>query len=108
MKKLISVFSFILVLNVISMSNAMAQKSRYAPETGHYQLVSNKHQKNIVLVQFYNDNNEMMHEESLDRKLNINKTKVRKQLYFALKEANDLYVANKKVQMLQGLMAKRH
>ncbi len=25
----------------------------------------------------YNDNNELMHDESLDKKLNINKTKVR-------------------------------
>ena len=103
----------IITLLVISFYLALstplsAQKqNKYVPEKGHWQLVSNIHDKKTVTVQFYTNDGIKIYEETLTNvKMNVSRKKVRKQLYYALKEAYGEWIQNALVSS-NNLIAKR-
>ena len=84
------------------------QKTKYIPEKGHWQLVSNIKDPRTVTVQFYNEEGVMIYEETLYKvKMNPDRKKVRRHLYYALQEAYTEWVAKSKVQS-NNLVAKRN
>ena len=74
------------------------KKQNYVPEKGYWQLVSNIHEKKAVTVRFYTDENTMIYEEKIsNKKLNPNRQRVRRQLYYALQEAYNQWASNRMI-----------
>ena len=85
-----------------------AQKKDYIPEKGYWVLVSNTHQKKIVTVQFYSDDHKLMYQETLQNAgLNVERKKVRRQLYSALKETYQIWAATNTVPSAKDIIARR-
>jgi hypothetical protein len=100
--------AFIVSLFIFLNTACSAQKkSSYIPEKGYWVLVSNKHDKKNVTVQFYTNDNTMIYEETLhNTRLNANRKKLRMQLCAALTEAYDQWAAHVQVRS-NDLIAKR-
>ncbi|MDN3549850.1 hypothetical protein [Mucilaginibacter aquaedulcis] len=73
----------------ISASAVHAQnKANELPETGFYVLVNNKDSMRVTIVQFYNDEKQLIYEEKVQgRKLKLNNKKVRESLNSCLNKA---------------------
>lgn len=75
---------------------------------GHWQLVSNIHQKKVVTVQFYTDDNTLMYQETLSNvRLNIERKKVQRKLNDALKESYQIWATTHAEPQAKDLIAKR-
>lgn len=108
MKKNIPATIILLVALTFSGLNSFAQKTTSnEPVKGYWMLVSNVHQKNLVTVQFYTDDNTLMYHETLNKKLNIERSRVRSKLNDALKESYQNWVANHVAPVEKDLIAKR-
>src|SRR5881275_2610294 len=103
-----TITTIILATFIFCASQGFAQKKQnYIPERGHWQLVSNIHDKKTVTVQFYEDGGAMIYEETLkNTKMNADRKKIRRQLYFALKDAYQQWTLNRQVTSTD-LIAKR-
>lgn len=101
-------FFGLLALTLLCSFQMLAQKKQnYIPEKGHWQLVSNIHDKKTVTVQFYEEGGTMIYEETLKHaRMNPSRTKVRRQLYFALQDAYKQWSLNRQV-TATDLIAKR-
>jgi hypothetical protein len=107
MKK--NIIALLVALFYLTFSSPLsAQKQKYVPEKGHWQLVSNIHDKKTVTVQFYTDQGIKMYEETVSNtRMNVARKKVRRQLYYALKEAYSEWTKNALVSSTH-LIAKRN
>jgi hypothetical protein len=107
MKK--NIIALLVTLFYLTYSSSLsAQKQKYVPEKGHWQLVSNIRDKKTVTVQFYTNEGIKMYEETLNNvRMNVSRKKVRKQLYYALKEAYGEWMQNALVSSTH-LIAKRN
>lgn len=85
-------FPLVLLVCLLSLSSMkVAAQSNTTAEKGHWQLVSNIHEKKMVTVQFYSANEELMYEETLKTRLNVSRKKVRRQLDEALTKVNQAW-----------------
>jgi len=83
------------------------KKQNYIPEKGHWQLVSNIHNKKTVTVQFYEEGGTLIYEETLtNTRMNPDRKKVRRRLYLALQDAYQQWSLNRQV-TTNDLIAKR-
>jgi|SRR5215213_6576310 len=100
-----AVMSFLLMLVI---APCFAQKKPGdISSRGHWQLVSNIHDKKTITVQFYTDQNNMIYEEKLtNARMNTKRRKIRRQLNLALEEAYNQWTANMHVASI-NLIAKR-
>src|SRR4051812_43625406 len=109
MKK--NIFTAIILVFFITLTGAKLsaqKKTDYIPEKGHWQLVSNIHEKKVITVQFYSAEGDLMYEETVtNRKLNVNRKEVRRQLYYALQEAYEAWAATHVQVQTKDLIAKR-
>jgi hypothetical protein len=87
---------------------AFAQKkNNYVSENGHWQLVSNIHDKKTVTVQFYAADGTKIYEETMhNTRLNTDRKKVRRQLYLALEDAYAQWASHTQISS-NNLIAKR-
>jgi hypothetical protein len=97
----------IFVLSFAGLSSSAQKKTNYIPQQGYWQLVSNVHNKGVVTVQFYSEDNELMYQETVNNRMNVNRRKVRRQLYLALQEAYGVYAATHAMPVAKDLIAKR-
>lgn len=100
--------AFILFIAVFAATQMFAQnKPDFVPEKGYWQLVSNVKNKKNVTVRFFNSNNEMIYEETLtNAKMNPERRKVRRQLYYAFQDAYNQWALSQKISSTD-LIAKR-
>jgi hypothetical protein len=105
-KNLITIAAVLLFIFICT--NTFAQKKNdYVSEKGHWQLVSNVHDKKTVTVQFYTVDGTKIYEETLyHTKLNADRKKVRRQLYLALEDACTQWASHTQISS-NDLIAKR-
>jgi hypothetical protein len=107
MKKNLIALTILTLFLFLSHSVFAQEKQNYIPEKGYWQLVSNLKDKKTVTVRFYNDQNEMIYEETLSNtKMNPDRKKVRRQLYYALQDAYGQWAVAQKITG-NNLIAKR-
>jgi hypothetical protein len=95
MKKTLATVCITALMMIFSISAFAQKKQSWIPEKGHWMLVSNVHDRKTITVQFYNDDNALIYQETLTNvKMNPNRKKVRRQLCLALDEAYDKWAAN--------------
>ena len=93
MKKII--FAFALTIGVLISASADAQQSDSTPDSCSWQLVSNKHDKSKLTVQFYTGEGILMYEETLyNTKLNLNRKKTVRHLNAVLHRVYNNWVMN--------------
>lgn len=107
MKKKIILMASVLLLSTICLEAVAQKKNDYVPEKGFWQLISNKHDKKTVTVQFYNEDKVLMYEETLHARLNVNRKKTRRELCEALSEAYKSWSFNHARPEATNLIAKR-
>ncbi|MFL5742195.1 MAG: hypothetical protein ACJ75B_18370 [Flavisolibacter sp.] len=95
------------LFSTICMQTKAQKRADYVPEKGFWEIISNKHDKNLVTVQFYNEEKVMMYQETLHSKLNVNRKKIRHQLYDALNEAYQTWTLTHNSPVATNLIAKR-
>jgi hypothetical protein len=107
MKKNLVALAIVMLFLFFTNSVFAQEKQNYIPEKGYWQLVSNLQDKKTVTVRFYTDQNEMIYEETLNNtKMNPNRKKVRRQLYYALQDAYSQWTIAQKITS-SDLIAKR-
>ena len=107
MKRILLITVLTSVMAILSISCFAQNKLSWVPEKGHWMLVSNIHNKKTITVQFYNEDNALIYEETLNNvRLNPNRKKVRRQLCLALDEAYNKWAANVQIAS-NDLIAKR-
>jgi hypothetical protein len=105
-KKLLNALALPLFIFFASQTHAQS-KTNFIPEKGYWQLVSNIHDGKTVTVKFYSEQNELIYEETiLNTRINPDRKKVRKQLYYALQDAYKQWAFNKQVSSA-NLVARR-
>ena len=105
-KKFLATAFFGLVL-FCSLQSFAQKKQNYIPEKGYWQLVTNIHDKKTVTVQFYEEGGAMIYKETLtNARMNPSHKKVRRQLYYALKDAYQQWTLNRQI-TATDLIAKR-
>src|SRR3982751_1091980 len=78
MKRILLITVLTSVMAILSISCFAQNKLSWVPEKGHWMLVSNIHNKKTITVQFYNEDNALIYEETLNNvRLNPNRKKVR-------------------------------
>lgn len=108
MKKNIPAIIILFVILTFSGLNSSAQKTKsIEPVKGYWMLVSNVHQKNVVTVQFYTDDNNLIYHETVNKNLNVKRSSVRNKLNDALKESYQTWAANHVGPAEKDLIAKR-
>jgi len=106
-------FKILLVLSLFSLSafSVQAQKSTsvsasWVSEKGYWVLHSDLHSPLNHIIRFYNNENELVHTETLvGVKLDINKRKVKMKLKKALEETFLLYSQHKKPDAISDYIA---
>lgn len=89
MKKLTFTALSTCALLLVAATDTKAQKKTDPPDVGHWQVVSNIHNKKAANVQFYNNDGMLMYEEKIHgKKLNPARKKVAHDLNSALVEAH--------------------
>ena len=107
-KSIIPMTIFSLLISLCSLQSSAQKKIKYIPDKGFWVLISNIHQKKVITVQFYNDENNLMYQETVTNvKLDINRRKVRHKLYNALNEAYQIWEVTHAVCQAKYLVAKR-
>lgn len=98
MKRNFITSAIILVFVFLGAQGFAQKKQNYVPEKGYWQLVTNHSDKKTVTVKFYNEQNEMIYEETLNNtKMNPQRKKVRRQLYYALQDAYNQWALNQRI-----------
>ncbi len=106
MKKILNFLSVVIVLNLALAVTANAQDEQpikhknpsWLPEEGYWVVTSNKERPRSNEVNFYTSNNQLIYTEKIEGvKLNIQKTKVKKQLKKAFDQAYKMWAANLKM-----------
>ena len=114
MKKILNFLSIVIILNLALAFTASAQDEQpikrrnpsWLPAEGYWVVISNKETPKSNEVNFYTTNNELIYTEKIEGvKLNIKKTRVKKQLKKAFDQAIKLWTANEKMNN-QRLIAK--
>lgn len=107
MKKIFITSAIFLLFTFLTNQLLAQKKQSYVPEKGYWQLVSNLKDKRTVTVKFYTDQNEMIYEETLSNtRMNAERKKIRRKLYYALQEAYDQWAINQRINSTD-LIAKR-
>jgi len=107
MKKNLIVLAVLLMFILLDFQLSAQKKQNYVPEKGCWQLVWNKKDKKTVTVKFYNEQNEMIYEETVyHTKMNADRTKVRRQLFYALQDAYNQWAVHQRINSTD-LIAKR-
>ena len=107
-KSIIPAIIFSLLISLCSLKSSAQKKIKYNPDKGFWVLISNVHQKKVVTVQFYSNENKLIYQEMVTNvKLDINRRKVRHKLYRALNEAYRIWEVTHTVCQAKYLVAKR-
>ena len=97
MKKVLGVSAMLLILLVAGFT-AAAQKTapRWVSAKGYWMVESNIHQPRHSCVYFYNNENTLVHKETIDgKKLSINRKRTKMKLKTALEIAVDAWAAGR-------------
>jgi len=107
MKKIFITLLTLSTLLFLNVKTFAQKKQNFVPEKGHWQLVSNKKDKKTITVLFYNDQNQLIYQETLNNtRMNPNRVKVRRQLYYALQDACNQWALYQRITP-KDLIAKR-